>query len=93
MTKTTRRHFSWRRLGAALLLFCALAAPADARQRDIAAPPGREVLTLHEAAHLMRVRASELERLAYDGWVGCEYVPATSAKEGLGWMKPYATED
>lgn len=29
---------------------------------------------------------SELERLGYSGWVGCEYVPATTASEGLGWL-------
>lgn len=28
----------------------------------------------------------ELERLGYQGWVGCEYVPATTAGEGLGWL-------
>jgi excisionase family DNA binding protein len=64
MTRTTRRHFAWRRLGAAVLLFCVLAVPADARQRDVTPPPDRDVLTLHEAAHLLRVRASALERLA-----------------------------
>jgi len=30
---------------------------------------------------------SELERLGYAGWVGCEYVPAGSAREGLGWLE------
>ncbi len=32
---------------------------------------------------------SELDRLGYDGWVGCEYKPKTGTSEGLGWMKPY----
>lgn len=27
-----------------------------------------------------------LERLGYDGWIGCEYKPATTTREGLGWM-------
>ncbi len=30
----------------------------------------------------------ELERLGYDGWVGCEYKPRTTTTEGLGWMRP-----
>ena len=28
-----------------------------------------------------------LERLRYDGWVGCEYVPLATAGEGLGWLR------
>ena len=34
---------------------------------------------------------SELDRLGYDGWVGCEYKPKPGTSEGLGWMKPYLT--
>lgn len=30
---------------------------------------------------------SELERLSYDGWIGCEYVPIGKTSEGLGWMR------
>lgn len=32
---------------------------------------------------------SELDRLGYDGWVGCEYKPKAGTTAGLGWMKPY----
>lgn len=32
---------------------------------------------------------SELDRLGYDGWVGCEYRPLAGTSEGLGWMTPY----
>ncbi|MGO6670108.1 hydroxypyruvate isomerase family protein, partial [Rhizobium ruizarguesonis] len=32
---------------------------------------------------------SELDRLGYNGWVGCEYKPKSGTSEGLGWMKPY----
>ena len=32
---------------------------------------------------------SELDRLGYGGWVGCEYKPKAGTSEGLGWMKPY----
>lgn len=28
----------------------------------------------------------ELERLGYDGWIGCEYRPAGRTEEGLGWL-------
>lgn len=36
---------------------------------------------------------SELERLGYSGWVGCEYVPATIAREGLGWLAQHKRAD
>jgi hydroxypyruvate isomerase len=31
----------------------------------------------------------ELDRLGYDGYVGCEYTPKAGTTAGLGWMKPY----
>ena len=30
-----------------------------------------------------------LDDIGYDGWIGCEYVPATTTGEGLGWSAPY----
>lgn len=30
-----------------------------------------------------------LDRLGYAGWVGAEYKPARTTREGLGWMQPY----
>lgn len=30
-----------------------------------------------------------LDRLGYDGFVGCEYKPMTTTTAGLGWMSPY----
>ena len=30
-----------------------------------------------------------LDDIGYDGWIGCEYVPATTTSEGLSWTKPY----
>jgi hydroxypyruvate isomerase len=27
-----------------------------------------------------------LDRLGYDGWIGCEYKPLTTTSEGLGWV-------
>jgi hydroxypyruvate isomerase len=32
---------------------------------------------------------NELDRLGYDGWVGCEYKPKAGTSAGLGWMKPW----
>ena len=29
-----------------------------------------------------------LERLGYDGWVGCEYVPSTTSEDSLSWLQP-----
>jgi hydroxypyruvate isomerase len=30
-----------------------------------------------------------IDRLGYDGWIGCEYKPKTTTTEGLGWIEPY----
>jgi hydroxypyruvate isomerase len=32
----------------------------------------------------------EIERLGYDGWIGCEYKPAGETKAGLGWLRSIA---
>lgn len=28
-----------------------------------------------------------IDALGYDGWIGCEYVPASGTEAGLGWLK------
>lgn len=28
-----------------------------------------------------------IDRLGYDGWIGCEYKPAAATADGLGWMR------
>jgi 2-dehydrotetronate isomerase len=33
---------------------------------------------------------AELDRLGYEGFVGCEYNPRGKTTDGLGWFKPYA---
>ena len=33
-----------------------------------------------------------IDRLGYDGWIGCEYKPATTTEEGLGWFAPFAAK-
>ncbi len=35
---------------------------------------------------------SLIDRLGYEGWVGCEYRPLTTTEAGLGWMKAAKTE-
>lgn len=32
---------------------------------------------------------AHLDRIGYDGWIGCEYKPAKTTLEGLGWLDPY----
>ena len=31
-----------------------------------------------------------IDKLGYDGWIGCEYIPATTTSEGLGWFTAHA---
>ena len=33
---------------------------------------------------------AHLDRIGYDGWVGCEYKPATTTPAGLGWFQRLA---
>lgn len=35
----------------------------------------------------------ELDRLGYDGFVGCEYRPKGDTVDGLGWFAPYAARE
>ncbi len=32
---------------------------------------------------------AELDRLGYDGFIGCEYIPAGATEAGLAWFAPY----
>ena len=34
---------------------------------------------------------AHLDRLGYDGWIGCEYKPATTTEAGLGWRQRLAS--
>jgi len=27
-----------------------------------------------------------IENIGYEGWIGCEYVPADKSEAGLGWL-------
>jgi excisionase family DNA binding protein len=62
MTKPTACNGTWRRLGAAFFMCALLTAPLAVAQAAAVPPP--DVLTLAEAAELLRVGAGELERLA-----------------------------
>lgn len=33
---------------------------------------------------------AHLDRIGYDGWIGCEYKPAATTEAGLGWIKTLA---
>ena len=30
---------------------------------------------------------AHLDRIGYDGWIGCEYKPANGTESGLGWLE------
>ena len=30
-----------------------------------------------------------IDKMGYDGWIGCEYKPRTTTVEGLQWAAPY----
>ncbi len=32
-----------------------------------------------------------IDRLGYEGWIGCEYKPVTTTTAGLGWVRRYLT--
>jgi hydroxypyruvate isomerase len=54
---------------------------------QIADTPGRNEPGTGEINYTYVLAA--LDRLGYDGWVGCEYKPRAGTTAGLGWMRPY----
>lgn len=54
---------------------------------QIADNPGRHEPGTGEISYPFIFAA--LDRLGYDGWVGCEYKPKAGTSAGLGWMQPY----
>lgn len=52
---------------------------------QIAAVPSRAEPDEGEIAY--RAVFAELDRLGYDGWVGCEYKPRGKTEDGLGWTE------
>ena len=57
------------------------------RHIQIADNPGRHEPGTGEINHPFLF--DYLDNIGYDGWIGCEYVPATTTTEGLGWIKSY----
>jgi hydroxypyruvate isomerase len=57
------------------------------RHIQIADAPGRHEPCTGEMGFPEPLRM--LERLGYQGWIGCEYIPETSTFSGLDWARPY----
>ena len=55
---------------------------------QIADNPGRHEPGTGEINHAFLF--AHLDRIGYQGWVGCEYKPATTTTEGLGWLRALA---
>jgi hydroxypyruvate isomerase len=54
---------------------------------QIADNPGRHEPGTGEINY--RFLFGHLDRIGYQGWVGCEYKPSTTTEAGLGWMAPW----
>lgn len=52
---------------------------------QIADNPGRHEPGTGEIAYGFLF--AHLDRIGYGGWVGCEYLPATTTEAGLGWLQ------
>lgn len=55
---------------------------------QLADNPGRNEPGTGEINYAFLFR--HLDRIGYDGWVGCEYKPASNTEAGLGWLKALA---
>jgi hydroxypyruvate isomerase len=55
---------------------------------QLADNPGRNEPGTGEINYAFLFR--HLDRIGYDGWVGCEYKPASTTEAGLGWLKALA---
>lgn len=56
---------------------------------QVADNPGRHEPGTGEINY--RFLFGHLDAIGYDGWVGCEYKPATTTEAGLGWMHSLVT--
>ena len=54
---------------------------------QLADTPGRNEPGTGEINY--RFLFAHIDQLGYTGWIGCEYKPASTTLEGLGWMAPY----
>ena len=57
------------------------------RHVQIADNPGRNEPGTGEINYTFVLDA--IDKMGYDGWVGCEYKPLTTTSDGLGWAAPY----
>ncbi|MET1078142.1 MAG: hydroxypyruvate isomerase [Pseudomonas sp.] len=57
------------------------------RHVQLADNPGRHEPGTGEINY--RFLFEHLDRIGYQGWVGCEYKPATTTTAGLGWLKTH----
>lgn len=60
---------------------------ARIRHIQIADNPGRNEPGTGEINYPFLFGA--IDRLGFQGWIGCEYRPRAGTEEGLGWFKPY----
>lgn len=54
---------------------------------QLADTPGRHEPGTGEINYEFLFKA--IDAAGYDGWIGCEYVPAAGTEAGLGWFAPY----
>jgi len=54
---------------------------------QVADTPGRHEPGTGEINY--RFVFQHLDRIGYQGWIGCEYRPATTTEAGLSWLAPY----
>jgi hydroxypyruvate isomerase len=57
------------------------------RHLQLADNPGRNEPGTGEINYGFLFRT--IDALGYDGWIGCEYKPATTTAAGLSWMEPW----
>jgi hydroxypyruvate isomerase len=60
---------------------------ARIRHLQLADNPGRNEPGTGEINYGFLFRC--IDDLGYDGWIGCEYKPATTTAAGLSWLAPY----
>jgi len=57
------------------------------KHMQVADPPGRHEPGTGEINFTFLF--DWIDRVGYDGWIGCEYKPVGSTQEGLGWLRRY----
>ena len=60
---------------------------ASIRHMQLADTPGRHEPGTGEINYAFLF--DFIDKSGYAGWIGCEYKPAKTTREGLGWLAPY----